>query len=85
MKMGATVNITCKIIANSSQEKIIFLEEEKIYKIYMRVPPVDGKANKKLIELLSNYFSVPAYKIRIISGLTTTIKIVSIGEIINVV
>jgi uncharacterized protein YggU (UPF0235/DUF167 family) len=73
------VKINCKIITNSSQEKIIYLEDQNLYRIYVHVSPTDGKANKQIIELLADYFMVPKYKITIISGHTTTLKIIEIN------
>lgn len=72
------MKIKCKISTNASREKIIYCEKEDLYKIYVYVSPVDGKANKRIIELLSLHFKIPKYKIDIISGQTTTLKIIEI-------
>ena len=44
----------------------------------LTAPPVDGKANTQLIELLADYFKVAKSKVEIISGLTSKIKRVRI-------
>lgn len=44
----------------------------------LKSQPQDGKANKELIELLADYFSVPKSCIKITSGLTSKIKMVVI-------
>lgn len=46
--------------------------------VHLKSPPVDGKANKELIELLADQFDVPKSKIRIKSGLSSRTKWVEI-------
>ncbi len=40
----------------------------------LKSPPDKGKANKELIELISNFFRVPKSNITIISGITSREK-----------
>lgn len=49
-------------------------------KIKLTAAPVDGAANKALIELLSTHFAVPKSMIRIARGETGRKKVVEIGE-----
>ena len=46
----------------------------------LRASPVKGEANRALIELLSEEFTVPKGRISIIKGLTSKNKIVSLGK-----
>ena len=46
--------------------------------IHLKSPPVDGKANKELIELLAKKFDVPKFQIRIKSGLSSRTKLIEI-------
>jgi uncharacterized protein (TIGR00251 family) len=46
--------------------------------VHLKSPPVDGKANKELIELLANKFDVSKSQIRIKSGLLSRTKWVEI-------
>lgn len=50
-------------------------------KIYLTAPAVDGKANKALVELLSEYYKVKKGDIEIIKGLKSRHKIVNIDGI----
>lgn len=50
----------------------------ELYKVYVTVAPEQGKANKKMIELLAEYFDVPKSQIRIIKGEISRNKIVEI-------
>ncbi|MDQ5868652.1 MAG: DUF167 domain-containing protein [Thermoproteota archaeon] len=48
--------------------------------ICLRSKPERGKANKELIGKLANYFGVSKDKLRIISGLTSTKKLIEIEK-----
>ncbi|MBW4521077.1 MAG: DUF167 domain-containing protein [Scytolyngbya sp. HA4215-MV1] len=45
---------------------------------YVKVPPIDGKANQALIELMAARFGVPKSHIRIKLGQTSRNKVVEI-------
>lgn len=47
-------------------------------KVYLKAPALEGKANKRLIEMLSEHFKVKKYNISIIKGLSTREKIIEI-------
>lgn len=57
------------------------LSYSESYKVYITAPPEDGKANKKLIELLAQYFKVPKSQIRIVKGEMSRNKIIEIEGI----
>ncbi len=46
--------------------------------IRVAVPPIEGKANEKVIEVLSDYFNKPKRSISIISGFKGKCKIIEI-------
>jgi hypothetical protein len=46
--------------------------------VQLKSPPVEGKANKELIELLAKKFDVPKSQIRIKSGLSSRTKLIEI-------
>jgi uncharacterized protein len=46
--------------------------------VYLKSPPVDGKANEELIALLAEKFNVPKSKITIKAGLSSRNKLVEI-------
>jgi len=54
----------------------------KAYRIKLNAKPIDGEANKRLIEYLSEYFKVPKRKIKIVFGFTSRDKVVDI-DLIN--
>ena len=74
VEQGQILNI--RIIPNSSKNDIIV--EEGLIKAKVTAQPVENKANKALIELLSKKLKVPKTKIEIIKGLTSKDKSVLI-------
>jgi uncharacterized protein (TIGR00251 family) len=69
--------IYVKVIPKSSTSKVEKLSEKE-YKVKLNSPPIDGKANKELIELLSEYFSIPKSNIVIQSGMNSKNKVIKI-------
>ena len=61
------MKIKVKAHINSRNEKIILNKDENL-DIYIREKPIEGKANKKIIEVLSAYFKVKKNQILLISG-----------------
>lgn len=69
-KDGLIVNI--KIAPNSKKNEIF--REEEFVKIKITAQPIDGKANKALIEFLSKNFKIPKTSIKILKGETSKEK-----------
>ena len=69
-KDGLIVNI--KIAPNSKKNEII--REEEFVKIKITSQPIDGKANKALVEFLSKNFKIPKTSIKILKGETSKEK-----------
>jgi uncharacterized protein len=66
---------TIKVKPNSKQQKIL---EQTDGSLYLKSPPVDGKANEELIKLLAEKFNVPKSHIKIKLGVTSRQKLVEI-------
>ena len=54
---------------------------ENAYRLQLAAPPVDGKANDECIAFLADVAGVPKSRVRIVSGLTSRMKIVEIDGI----
>ena len=59
--------VEAKIIPKSSRNEIVS-EESGLIKIKVTSPPVDGKANKAVVNLLAKHLKVSKKDIQIISG-----------------
>lgn len=70
------VIINCKISPNASKNEIIKTDDG--IKIKITAQPVDGKANKALIEFLSKQLKIPKTSIEILKGHTSKEKTVLI-------
>jgi len=67
---GIIANI--KIVPNSSKNDIVL--ENEFVKVKITAQPIEGKANKALIEFLSKKFKIPKTSIEIVKGETTKEK-----------
>ncbi len=66
-----------KVKPNSKKQRIEESADGSLT-VHLKSPPVDGKANKELVELLANKFEVSKSQIRIKSGLSSKTKWVEI-------
>jgi len=71
------MRIYVKVIPRSSINKIEKTGEGE-YKVKLTAPPVDGEANKMLIEVLADYFDVSKSSVEIVGGRSARTKIVDI-------
>ena len=69
--------IQVKVVPRSSSN-IIISEEKGVFKIKLTAPPVEGKANTALKQLLSKRLGVPKGNVEIISGQRSRVKSVRI-------
>jgi uncharacterized protein len=51
------------------------------WKVALAAPPVDGKANDECIRFFAGLAGVPRARVRIVSGLTSRLKVVEIEGI----
>jgi uncharacterized protein (TIGR00251 family) len=51
------------------------------FKIRLQAPPVDGKANRALIDFLAGILGVPRASVRILRGETSTLKTVEVASL----
>ena len=58
--------VSLKIVPNSSKNDIVL--EEGFVKVKITAQPIEGKANKALVEYLSKLFKIPKTSIEIVKG-----------------
>lgn len=72
------MKLNVKVIPNAKKERI---EEDKDgLKVHITSAAIEGKANKKLIEVLAEFFNVKKYNIRIIKGQNQRQKVIRIEK-----
>ncbi len=69
--------VKVKVKPNSKKEGIKQISED-ILEVKVSVPPEKGRANQRVIELLSKFYKVPKSKIKIKKGETSRDKLVQI-------
>lgn len=69
--------IRVKVIANSSKDSIERISDEE-FRVHLKEKAIKGKANKALIELLSEYFGKKKSQIKIIRGQISNIKYIEV-------
>lgn len=74
------MEVDARVIPKSSRNEIIGGD---VFKIKVTSPPVDGKANKAVIDLLAKQLKVPKKDIQIVSGEKSRNKKIRIYGISN--
>ena len=69
-----------KVKPNSKQQKIIE-ESDGSLTVFLKSPPIDGKANSELIQLLAKHFDISKSSIEIKAGHSSRQKIVDIQNL----
>ncbi len=72
------MKIKVKVIPRAKKEKIE--KAGAALKVYITEPAVENRANKRLIEVIADYFNVKKYNINIIKGHGSREKVIEIIE-----
>ncbi len=75
------MKINVSVVPWSKQEKIEIQKDlmwNDVYKIWLKAKPVDGEANKDLIQILSNYFKIAKKDIVILRWWSSRNKVIEI-------
>ncbi|NQV04219.1 MAG: DUF167 domain-containing protein [Candidatus Omnitrophica bacterium] len=71
--------IKLKVITRARKEEVLKIRENE-YRIKVSCPPEKGKANQRIIELVSERLGVRKNRVRIVSGETNNRKIIEIDN-----
>ncbi|HJH25177.1 MAG TPA: hypothetical protein C5S37_00035 [Methanophagales archaeon] len=77
MSVKTQVRVNVKVVPNSKKAKVE-QTEGGILMVNVDAPAKEGKANKRLVEILAKYSSKPKSSIRIVKGQTSKNKVVEI-------
>ena len=75
-KTGAAIAV--RVTPRASRNKIVEILADGTIKIHIAAPPVDGEANEKLIEFLSDVLNIPRSRLEIVAGLSGRDKLISV-------
>ncbi len=73
------MKITVKVIPNAAKNEVI-KESDTVFKVKVNAPAREGRANKKLIEVLSKHFRVSKSSVIISRGTSSRNKIIEISN-----
>lgn len=73
LQAGHTMDIQIKLQPGSSKNEIMG-KQDGLWRVKVTAPPVEGKANKALIALLSKRLKIPKSDIEVVSGGSSRIK-----------
>jgi len=71
------VKITVLVKPNSKKESVV-QNEDGSFTVRVNAPPQDGKANQRVIELLSRHFNLPKSSIELLHGASGRKKVFKI-------
>lgn len=74
-----TIYLQVKVKPNAKQSKIEEIGENQLI-VFLKAPPIEGKANTELIKLLAKKYGVSCSAITIKSGLSSRQKLIQIQE-----
>lgn len=69
--------IKVKVNVLSKEDKVIKKSEDS-FEVFVKVDAQRNMANKKIIELLAEYFNLPQHRVRMIKGFKESNKIFNI-------
>lgn len=72
------MRITITVKPNSRREEVLKLTDRS-YRVLVKAPPVEGRANESAIAVLADYFSVPKSAIHLVHGARGKKKIMEVG------
>ncbi len=78
--MPQRVNI--KVAPRAKEDKIVGFKDG-ILRVRLVAPPVEGKANRALVEFLADAWGVPKLSIKIIQGETSREKLLEIPDSVS--
>jgi uncharacterized protein len=71
------ISFSVKVQPGASRTSVVGVEGDFL-KVRLAATPIDGKANKALIEVLAQKLDVPKSSVRICSGLSSRRKVISV-------
>lgn len=77
--MRAVRTLRVKVKPNAKVEQLLELDDGT-WAAHVKAPPVDGKANAALVELLARHFGVRKAQVNIKTGAGSRLKLVQISD-----
>ncbi len=75
-KVGSALAV--RVTPRASRNEIVEVLGDGTIKIHITAPPVDGEANKQLIEFLAGVLNIPKSRLEIVAGESGRDKLISV-------
>jgi len=70
------------LVKPNSKKEAVERKEDGSFLVRVHTPPVDGKANERVVELLSKFLRIPKSNFELISGLRGKKKIFEVRGLV---
>lgn len=71
------MKIIVKAKPNSKEERVEKISDSE-FVVFVKEPPVQGRANAAIVKALADYFGVSISQVRIVSGHTSRQKVIEV-------
>lgn len=78
--VNVSTTLRVKVIPRAPRSEIVGTMADGTLKVRIAAVPERGKANDELCRLLADHFRVPPASVSVVSGKTSTVKLVRIVE-----
>lgn len=78
---GRGAALAVRVIPRSSKNEISEIQSDGTIKVRLTAPPVDGKANKALIEFLADVLDLAPSKLEIVAGESARDKLIVVLDL----
>lgn len=75
---GGGTAFVVRVVPRSSKNEVVEFMDDGTVRIHLTAPPIEGRANRLLIDFLAELFQVKPSRIAIVAGEKSKDKIVSI-------
>jgi len=70
--------LTVRVQPRASRNEVIGFDTDGALKVRVTAPPVDGEANRAVIELMAKTLGVAKSRVRIVRGESSRVKVVEV-------
>lgn len=73
------MKVFVKVKPKAKENKVEKAVGDNCFNVWVKEPPIEGRANEAVCKVMAEYFGVPLAKVKIISGKTSRQKIIEIA------
>ena len=74
------MKMNIKVHARSKRESVVGPLADGSYKVDVKAPPIEGRANEAVCELIAEFLGKPKSSVRVVQGSTSSRKVIEIDS-----